>query len=102
MDLDYLNEYQYVSVRSQGDRNKINYINNVKITPCTTMLLKDKLDFNYKVEKSGWHPPLSRIIIHIRNNTICRMEQIACCARFSQFILFRLQCIGMITSRLNP
>jgi hypothetical protein len=51
MDLDYLNEYQYVSVRSQGDRNKINYINNVKITPCTTMLLKDKLDFNFRLSE---------------------------------------------------
>jgi len=41
-DLDYLNEYSYLSVRSNGDRQKLSYLESaVSVVPCTTMLLED-------------------------------------------------------------
>lgn len=49
-DLDYLEEYAYVSVRSQGDRNKIEYVDKVNTVPCTTMLLEDLVPFKYKLK----------------------------------------------------
>lgn len=52
-DLEYLDEYKYVSFRSTGDKNKINYLKKQSnVVPCTTMLLDDlksdviKLDDN--------------------------------------------------------
>jgi SAM-dependent methyltransferase len=41
-DLEYLNDYTYVSVRSGGDKGKISYLTKeVKVIPCTSMLLSD-------------------------------------------------------------
>lgn len=56
-DLYYLNEYKYVSVRSKGDREKIAYIDNVSIVPCTSMLLEDdkKYAFRVKPQTIGIH-----------------------------------------------
>jgi hypothetical protein len=45
--LEYLNEYEYVSVRSEGDRQRIHYLKTpVYIMPCPTMLLQDLKDFS--------------------------------------------------------
>ncbi|MBP6794293.1 MAG: polysaccharide pyruvyl transferase family protein [Saprospiraceae bacterium] len=49
-DLYYLNEYKYVSVRSKGDREKIAYIDNVSIVPCTSMLLEDDQKYTLRVK----------------------------------------------------
>lgn len=43
-DLQYLSDYKYVTVRSNGDKDKIKYISNVNVVPCTTMLLEDIKD----------------------------------------------------------
>lgn len=41
-DLDYLNEYKYLSFRSSGDKEKAYYLKKESnIVPCTTMLLDD-------------------------------------------------------------
>ncbi|MDD3223943.1 MAG: polysaccharide pyruvyl transferase family protein [Clostridium sp.] len=40
--MEYLNDYRYVTFRSKGDRDKINYLKkDSKVVPCTTMLLSD-------------------------------------------------------------
>jgi len=50
-DLYYLNQYLYLTVRSQGDKNKLNYLSkNVDVVPCTTMLLKDLKEFDLKID----------------------------------------------------
>lgn len=49
-DLYYLNDYQYVSVRSKGDREKISYIDTVSIVPCTTMLLEDDQKYKLRIK----------------------------------------------------
>jgi len=49
-DLKYLNDYLYVSVRSQGDKRKISYLTNeVEVVPCTAMLLKDLADVGIEI-----------------------------------------------------
>ena len=49
-DLEYLNDYLYISVRSQGDKRKIPYLTNeVKVVPCTTMLLNDLANVGIKI-----------------------------------------------------
>lgn len=49
-DLEYLNDYIYISVRSQGDKRKIPYLTNeVKVVPCTTMLLNDLTNVGLKI-----------------------------------------------------
>ena len=46
LDLNYLNNYEYVTVRSQGDKEKIRYLKiPVHVVPCTTLLLKDLTNF---------------------------------------------------------
>lgn len=51
-DLDYLNEYSYISVRSQGDKSKLAYLkSDVHVVPCTAMLLEDSADFDLKIKK---------------------------------------------------
>ncbi len=66
-DLDYLSEYKYVSVRSMGDRNKIQYISNVSIVPCTTLLLEDKPGTGFRVKSNS-------IGIHIYPETFTESE----------------------------
>lgn len=46
-DLNYLNQYRYVTFRSTGDKNKVNYLKKESlVVPCTTMLLEDIKDLN--------------------------------------------------------
>ena len=41
-DLDYLNDYKYITVRSSWDKEQLYYLNKeVHVVPCTTMLLED-------------------------------------------------------------
>ena len=55
-DLHYLNDYKYLSVRSTGDKAKLSYLTKeVKVVPCTTMLLKDEHDFQVKENAIGIH-----------------------------------------------
>lgn len=50
-DLHYLNDYRYVSVRSEGDKAKINYLKKeVKVVPDTSMLLEDLTDLNLQIK----------------------------------------------------
>jgi FMN phosphatase YigB (HAD superfamily) len=51
-DLDYLENYRYISVRSSGDKKKLAYLNKeVQVIPCTSMLLEDIPDFVYPLKK---------------------------------------------------
>ena len=51
-DLQYLNDYLYVTVRSKGDRQKLSCLSReVTVVPCTTMLLKDLPHFDLKIQK---------------------------------------------------
>jgi len=51
-DLQYLNDYLYVTVRSNGDKQKLSYLSReVTVVPCTTMLLKDLPRFDLKIQK---------------------------------------------------
>jgi GT2 family glycosyltransferase/SAM-dependent methyltransferase len=51
-DLNYLNGYSYVSVRSNGDKQAISYLKkDVKVVPCTTMLLPDLLKLDQRINK---------------------------------------------------
>jgi len=51
-DLQYLNDYLYVTVRSNGDKQKLSYLNReVAVVPCTTMLLKDLPHFDLRIQK---------------------------------------------------
>jgi hypothetical protein len=51
-DLEYLNDYAYVSVRSGGDKRKISYLTKeVKVIPCTSMLLNDLPHFDLKIQR---------------------------------------------------
>jgi len=46
LDLNYLNDYQYVSVRSQGDQQIVGSLKiPVHVVPCTTLLLTDLNNF---------------------------------------------------------
>jgi O-antigen biosynthesis protein len=52
MDLNYLNSYSYISVRSEGDKRKLSYLNKeVKVVPCTAMLLDEANDLSIKVSR---------------------------------------------------
>jgi len=57
LDLDYLNKYRYLSVRSTGDKAKLSYLKkDVRVVPCTTMLLKDtKVNVEIKKNAVGIH-----------------------------------------------
>ncbi len=51
-DLQYLNDYLYVSVRSSGDKHKLYYLTKeVKVVPCTTMLLDDLVEIDLRIHK---------------------------------------------------
>jgi GT2 family glycosyltransferase len=51
-DLEYLDQYAYISVRSKGDKQKLAYLSNeVKAIPCTTMLLEDASELPIRVQK---------------------------------------------------
>jgi len=51
-DLHYLNEYLYVTFRSNGDKNKVSYIKkDCYVVPCTSMLLEDIKEVPVKIEK---------------------------------------------------
>ena len=51
-DLDYLNNYRYVSFRSTGDKEKAKYIKKESfVVPCTTMLLEDIKNLQIKLER---------------------------------------------------
>ena len=49
-DLEYLNDYLYVRVRRHEDKRKISYLKNeVKVVPCTAMLLNDLANVGLKI-----------------------------------------------------
>ena len=51
-DLQYLDDYTYVTVRSNGDKQKLSYLSRgVTVVPCTSMLLKDLRHFDLKIQK---------------------------------------------------
>ena len=51
-DLHFLDNYRYVSVRSTADKKKIHYLKReVKVVPCTSMLLDNVDDFSLPIEK---------------------------------------------------
>jgi len=51
-DLHFLDDYRYVSVRSTADRRKLHYLKReVKIVPCTSMLLDELKSFSLPIEK---------------------------------------------------
>jgi GT2 family glycosyltransferase len=51
-DLDYLKKYRYITVRSNGDRKKLAYLNlDVHVIPCTSMLLEDLPDYPFTPKK---------------------------------------------------
>ena len=51
-DLQYLNDYLYVTVRSNGDKQKLSCLSReVTVVPCTAMLLKDLPRFDLKIQK---------------------------------------------------
>jgi hypothetical protein len=52
-DLHYLNDYSYVSVRSCGDKKKLYYKSerDIKVVPCTSMLLEDIENFQFPLEE---------------------------------------------------
>jgi O-antigen biosynthesis protein len=59
-DLQYLDDYLYVTVRSSGDRDKLSYLTGeVKVVPCTTMLLKDLPHLDLRIQKPS-------IGVHVR------------------------------------
>ena len=50
-DLNYLNDYSYISVRSQADKTKLSYLQKeVEVVPDTSMLLEDLKDFDLKIK----------------------------------------------------
>ncbi|WP_026884444.1 polysaccharide pyruvyl transferase family protein [Clostridium akagii] len=50
-DLEYLNDYKYLSFRSSGDKKKAAYIKKESfVVPCTTMLLEDLNECPVKIE----------------------------------------------------
>lgn len=51
-DLGYLDDYKYVTVRSNGDKAKLSYLKKkVRVVPCTSMLLRGLEDFRLFPEK---------------------------------------------------
>jgi len=51
-DLHYLNNYRYITVRSKGDKEKLNYLKkDVKVVPDSTIILDDLKNFNLKIKK---------------------------------------------------
>ena len=57
-DLDYLKSYRCIAVRSNGDKKKLEYLNeDIHVIPCTTMLLEDipDLPFTFKKPCIGMH-----------------------------------------------
>jgi hypothetical protein len=56
-DLDYLKRYKRITVRSNGDKKKLAYLNtDVQVVPCTTMLLDDvAVPFTFKKPCIGVH-----------------------------------------------
>jgi hypothetical protein len=58
-DLDYLNEYKYITVRSSWDKERLSCLNKkVHVIPCTTMLLED-------LEKAPITPKKPSLGIHL-------------------------------------
>ncbi len=51
-DLQYLDDYMYLSVRSEGDRRKLGYLRKeVSVVPCTSMLLDEAKGFKLSIKK---------------------------------------------------
>lgn len=62
-DLNYLEDYEYITVRSKGDKEKLRNLNKeVKVIPDTTLLLEDNNEFNIEIKKPSvgihFHPNL--------------------------------------------
>ena len=51
-DLRYLDDYEYLSVRSTGDREKLRYLSSrVEVVPCTSMLLKESGGYGLPIKR---------------------------------------------------
>ncbi len=51
-DLEYLKSYKFITVRSNGDKKKLAYLNQeIHVIPCTTMLLEDVPDIPLTIKK---------------------------------------------------
>lgn len=69
-DLHYLDNYLYVTVRSSGDKQKLSYITReIKVVPCTAMLLDDLPSFNLKIHKPS-------IGVHLCDGVIRNEEEL--------------------------
>ena len=79
-DLQYLDEYKYVTVRNSFDKEKLSYLQNpVHVVPDTTMILEDIPDFDLTLDKKciGIHllpipltPPEKQALISWANKCI--------------------------------
>ncbi|AAK80970.1 hypothetical protein BJV85_000867 [Clostridium acetobutylicum] len=68
-DLQYLEEYKYVTFRSEGDRKKAGYLNKKSsVVPCTTMLLDDLQDFPIHIKRPA-------IGVHLIPNIFSKEEE---------------------------
>ena len=70
-DLQYLDDYEYISVRSTGDKRKLEYLkkySQIKVIPCTSMLLEDLDSFKIPIKE----PSLG---IHLRPGIIKKEEE---------------------------
>lgn len=68
-DLDYLDNYRYVSFRSTGDKEKAKYIKKESfVVPCTTMLLEDIKNLQIKLERPS-------IGIHMLPNILSKEDE---------------------------
>ncbi|KHD35773.1 hypothetical protein NL50_12455 [Clostridium acetobutylicum] len=68
-DLQYLEEYKYVTFRSEGDRKKAGYLNKKSsVVPCTTMLLDDLQDYPIHIKRPA-------IGVHLIPNIFSKEEE---------------------------
>jgi len=68
-DLDYLNDYKYITVRSSWDKEQLYYLNKeVHVVPCTTMLLED-------LENIPVLPKKKSLGIHLTPNFFSKEEE---------------------------
>ncbi len=84
IDLNYLNDYKYVTVRSHGDKAKLDYLDvPVHVVPCTTLLLKDLEHFDIQ-------PSSPSLCIHLLPGALgeSRVELIEWCRSLPYNIYF--------------
>ena len=69
-DLDYLNDYKYITVRSSWDKEQLHYLKKeVYVVPCTTMLLED-------LDNIPVIPKKKSLGIHLTPNFFSKEEEV--------------------------